>query len=78
MSRPKILRPHITIRRADGTAFQISRDELDHHARHALVERVRRMKLHEEIGTFGIVTAICGLVWMLGKCGPTLFPGLFL
>lgn len=68
----------ITICRADGTTFRIAQDELDHHAGQALVERIRRMELHENIGTFGIVTAFIGLIWMLGKCGPTLLPGLFL
>lgn len=67
----------ITIRRADGTTFDISPDELNHHARQMLVERVRRMELHENIGAFGIITALFGLIWMLGKCGPTLLPALF-
>lgn len=44
----------------------------------SLVEQVRRAELADAIGTFGIVAAIIGLVWMLGKCGPTLLPGLFL
>lgn len=67
----------ITIRRADGTTYQITRAELDHHAREMLVERVRRLELAEAAGTIGITTAIVGLIWMLGKCGPTLFPVLF-
>lgn len=67
----------ITIRRADGSTYQITRTELNHHAREMLVERVRRMQLHEHIGAFGIITALLGLIWMLGKCGPTLLPALF-
>jgi|GEM_PF-3331394 len=38
----------------------------------------RENELAEAAGTFGIIAAIIGLVWMLGKCGPTLFPALFL
>lgn len=43
----------------------------------ALVERTRRAELAEAAGTFGIIAAIVGLVWMLGKCGPTLLPWVF-
>lgn len=43
----------------------------------SLVEQVRRAELAESIGTVGIATAITGLVWMLGKCGPALLPGVF-
>jgi len=43
----------------------------------SLVDQVRRADLAETIGTFGIVIALLGLVWMLGKCGPTLLPGVF-
>lgn len=43
----------------------------------ALVERARRAELAEAAGTFGITAAVIGLVWMLGRCGPALFPWLF-
>lgn len=43
----------------------------------ALVDRARCADLAEPVGTFGIVAAIVGLLWMVGKCGPTLFPCLF-
>lgn len=44
----------------------------------AFVDRARRAELDEAAGTLGIVAAMLGLVWMLGRCGPTLLPGLFL
>lgn len=44
----------------------------------ALVERARRAELDGTAGTLGIAAALLGLIWMLGKCGPTLLPGLFL
>lgn len=44
----------------------------------SLVERARRAELAESVGTVGIAAAIVGLIWMLGKCGPTLLPGVFL
>lgn len=44
----------------------------------ALVQRARRAQLAEAAGTVGIAAAVVALVWMLGKCGPTLFPALFL
>lgn len=43
----------------------------------ALVDRARRAELDEAAGTIGIIAALLGLIWMLGKCGPTLLPGLF-
>lgn len=43
-----------------------------------LVEQVRRAQLADTVGTIGISVAMVGLVWMLGKCGPALPPGLFL
>lgn len=43
----------------------------------SLVEQVRRAELADSIGTIGIAAAITGLVWMLGKCGPALLPGVF-
>ena len=43
----------------------------------SLVEQVRRAELAETAGTIGITAAIVGLVWMLGKCGPALFPAVF-
>lgn len=42
-----------------------------------LVDQVRHAELAESIGTFGIVIALLGLLWMLGKCGPALLPALF-
>lgn len=41
------------------------------------VDRTRRAELGEGAGTVGIAAAIVGLIWMLGKCGPTLLPGVF-
>lgn len=43
----------------------------------SLVDQARRLELAETAGTFGITTAIFGLVWMAGKCGPALLPVLF-
>lgn len=43
----------------------------------SLVEQARRMELADTVGTIGITIALIGLVWMLGKCGPALFPGAF-
>lgn len=44
----------------------------------ALVARAQRAELADAAGTVGISAAIVGLVWMLGRCGPTLLPWLFL
>lgn len=41
------------------------------------VERTRRAELGDSAGTVGIAAAVVGLIWMLGKCGPTLLPGVF-
>lgn len=38
----------------------------------------RENELAEAAGTLGIVAAVVGLVWMLGRCGPALFPAVFL
>lgn len=51
--------------------------DADLRAKAALVDRVRRARLDETAGTFGITAALVGLVWFFGKCGPALLPGLF-
>lgn len=56
-------------------AWKLDADNPHHPGR---IERARRAELGDGAGTFGIVAAILGLIWMLGKCGPTLLPGLFL
>ncbi len=43
----------------------------------SLVEQARRMELADTVGTAGIIIALVGLVWIFGKCGPALFPGVF-
>lgn len=57
--------------------IEISESELDFHARQALIDRVRRADVAEAAGTIGITAATLGLIWMLGKCGPALFPAVF-
>lgn len=41
------------------------------------VDRTRRAELGDSAGAIGIAAAVVGLIWMLGKCGPTLLPGVF-
>ncbi len=43
----------------------------------ALIAKARRARLDERAGTTGIIAAALGILWMLGKCGPTLLPYLF-
>ena len=54
------------------------RNQADMLRKMALIRRMQRLHLDETAGTIGITAAIIGLVWMLGKCGPTLLPWLFL
>ncbi len=65
------------IRRDDGTCIEVERAELDAHARAALIARVRRADLAENVGAIGIIAATFALLWMLRKCAPSLFPALF-
>lgn len=68
-------------RRHPGAAFQPASPAWKLDAENprlvALVDRARRAELDEAAGTIGIAAALLGLIWMLGKCGPTLLPGLF-
>lgn len=55
----------------------IDKAELRQLRSEALIARVQRAELAETAGSIGIAAAIVGLVWMLGRCGPTLFPWMF-
>ncbi len=55
----------------------IDKAELRQLRSEALIARVQRAELAETAGSIGIVAAILALVWMLGRCGPTLFPWMF-
>lgn len=55
----------------------IDKAELRQLRSEALLARVQRAELAETAGSIGIVAAILALVWMLGRCGPTLFPWMF-
>ena len=53
-------------------AIEIDQAELDLLARQALIERVRRAELAEEVGAIGIIAAVFGLLWMALRCLPAL------
>lgn len=55
----------------------IDKAELRHLRGEALIARVQRAELAETAGSVGITAAILGLVWVLGRCGPSLLPGVF-
>lgn len=58
-------------------ATRLAEAERDHRLKAALVERVRSAKLDETSGSVGIAAAVFGVVWLFGKCAPSLLPWLF-
>lgn len=55
----------------------IDKAELRQMRSEALIARVQRAEPAKTAGSIGIVAAMVGLVWMLGRCGPTLLPWIF-
>lgn len=58
-------------------ANRLADTERDYRAKADLIERVRSAKLDETAGSVGVTAALVGLVWLFGKCAPTLLPWLF-
>lgn len=74
-----MMRSRSAVLTADPTSSHVSIDkaELRQLRSEALIARVQKTELAEIAGSFGIAAAIIGLVWMLGRCGPTLLPWIF-
>lgn len=66
-----------TVPHTSNRHTSIDKVELRHLRAEALIARARRAELADAAGSLGITSAIVGLVWMLGRCGPTLLPGIF-
>ena len=73
------MRSSSAVHSSPPTSARVSIDqaELRHLRAEALIARVQRAELAETAGSVGIAAAIVGLVWMLGRCGPTLLPWMF-